>query len=180
MEIGTYLGLSLEERHRVLKRLVFDLIPEGQVKELAYAVGKSPYTLYKWRDETCETHTLIRPELLELLARTGNFALLDFLNGLFGRLSTPQPQPLVSLEDLNRHLTGVLREIAATCQTALEALATESPGGPEITGAEFEAIKDQVRGAQRQLASLEEAARRRVRGTWPGPRRGKSPLTPLC
>ena len=49
-EIEKFLALPPEEQEKKIKRLLHQTIHDGppEVKETAYEMGLSPYTLYKW------------------------------------------------------------------------------------------------------------------------------------
>lgn len=167
--IEEFLELPLEERRNLLKQLLRDTVPKGEVKETAFAAGLSDYTLYKCRDPECESHNLIRPELLHILHLRQDLRLLHWLCEIFNHIAVPRPQAADSLEEVSRQITRVFRECAAACQEAVNAVEPDSPGGGEITREEFYLIRREVQAAQRQLAALEEAARRKSarHPSWP-------------
>jgi len=168
-EIDQFVKLPLEERRSIFKRLVFKTVPEGEVKGTAFAAGLKTYTLYKMRDETIEDYNLIRPELIDILHHRKDLRILDFLETLFGRVAYTIPQSLESLEDISRHITRVFKEASAACQAIVDSVDPGSLGGAEITWEEFKKIQEEIRSAHRQLAALEEAARKKSQKhpSWP-------------
>ena len=78
-EIEDFLKLPLETQRRQLKRLVYETVPEGEVKETAAAIGVEAYTLYKMRDGNEVKYNLLRPELLKIIHLRQDYRLLDFL-----------------------------------------------------------------------------------------------------
>jgi len=168
-EIEEFLKLPLETRRRTLKRLVHETVPEGEVKETAYAAGLQTYTLYKMRDGNIETYDLIRPELLAILHHRQDLRILDFLESQFGRVGYALPESLDSLEEIGRHITRVFKEASAACQAIIDSVEPGSPGGAEITWEEFKEIQREIKGAHQQLAALEEAARKKSQKhpSWP-------------
>ncbi len=167
--IDEFLQLPLEERRNLLKQLLRETVPKGAVKEVAFAAGLSDYTLYKCRDPECESHNLIRPELLHILHLRQDFRLLHFLCELFNHIAVPRPRAADSLEEVSRQITRVFRECAAACEAVINAVEPPSHGGIEITWEEFHRIRVEIRAAQRQLGALEEAARRKSaqHPSWP-------------
>lgn len=159
MHITEYLALPLEERRNILKELLGETVPRGEVKGTAYAVGLSDSTLYKWRDPECEAHNGIRAELPHIIHVRQDLRLLDFLCRLFDHMMVPMPHPLQSLEDVSRHITQVFKRASGACQTVIDAMDQKSSGGAEITWEEFRRIQRSIREAECQLACLEEAAR---------------------
>ena len=71
MHIQEYLLLPLETRRRLIKQLISETVPSGEVKATAFAAGLEDYTLYKMRDGNRETHDLLRPELPVILHHRG-------------------------------------------------------------------------------------------------------------
>jgi len=159
-----FFSLPLEEQRNLIKAALAAIVPSGEVKETACAVGLSAYTLYKWRDAVCECHKGLRPELLQIIRHTGGYQFLRFLAGLFDHIILPRPLAASSVEDISRHISGVLREVAAVSQAALEAASPQSAGGIEITLEEFHRIKGEIRAAQEQLAALEESVWLQAKG----------------
>jgi hypothetical protein len=153
-----FFDLPLEEQRNLIKAALAEIVPGGEVKETAGAVGLSAYTLYKWRDPECESHNGLRPELLQIIRLTRGYRFLHFLAGLFDHIVLPRPSAATSIEDISRHIATLLREVAVVSQTALEAAAPNSPGGPKITLEEFHHLRREICRAQEQLAGLEEAA----------------------
>ncbi|MFA5381842.1 MAG: phage regulatory CII family protein [Candidatus Micrarchaeia archaeon] len=168
-EIEEFLSLPIETQRRQLKEQLFKTVPEGEVKETAHAVHIEAYTLYKMRDGENEKYNLIRPELINIMHHRRDLRVLDFLDGLFGRVAFTIPQPLESFEEISRHITQVFRETSLACQTIIESADSGSPGGAEITREEFKAVQEEIRKAHQQLAALEEAARRKSQqhSSWP-------------
>ncbi|MFA5112338.1 MAG: phage regulatory CII family protein [Desulfobaccales bacterium] len=169
MNMADYRALPLEEQRNFWKRLLSATVPRGDVKATAYAAGLSDYTLYKMRDPECESHNAIRAELPLIMEERQDFRLLYAFCELCGQLAVPLPQPLQSLDEISRHITRVFKECAGACQAVIDAAAPESPSGLEITWEEFQAIRREIRAAQRQLAALEEAARLKAvkHPSWP-------------
>lgn len=159
MDIDEYLALPLEDQRNILKEKLSETVPRGEIKEAAHAAGLNDYTLYKARDPECETHNLIRPELLALIRHTGRYLLLDFVDGLFGRVAFNRPQAIESLSEINRRITDVLRETTGAIQTVIGALDETSSDGLQITKDEMRAIEQEIQEAHQQLATLEDAAR---------------------
>ncbi|MFA4904450.1 MAG: hypothetical protein WC600_17085 [Desulfobaccales bacterium] len=166
-----FVALPLETRRRLLKHLVYQTIPEGEVKETADAPGVKvePYTLYRRRDENRENYDLVHPDLVGIMLYRRDLRILDFLEGLFGRVGFTIPKPLESLEDIGRHITRVFREASAACQAIVDSVDVGSQGGEEITWEEFTSIQREIRGAHQQLAALEAAARKKSQKhhSWP-------------
>jgi len=50
-----------------IKRLVYETVPEGEVKETAAGIGVEAYTLYKMRAGNEVNYNLISPELLKII-----------------------------------------------------------------------------------------------------------------
>lgn len=159
MTIDEFLALPLEERRMILKELVAQTVLRGEIKEAAYAAGLSPSTVYKARDPECEMHNLIRPELIDLMHHTGRLLLLDFIDGLFGRIAFQRPQAITSLAEINRQITAVLRETTEAVQAVIGAVDEGTPAGMTITQGELAAIEQEVLEAQQALAQLEAVAR---------------------
>jgi FtsZ-binding cell division protein ZapB len=159
MDIKEYLTLPLETQRNILKDKISETVPRGEIKEAAHAAGLSDYTLYKARDPECETHNLIRPELLALMHHTGRLGMLDFLDGLFGRVAFRRPQAIESLAHVNQQITAVLRETTEAIQAVIGAVDDGSPDGTEITTEELATIAREIQEAHQQLAALEDAAR---------------------
>jgi hypothetical protein len=168
-DIEQFIALPEETQRRRLKHLIFETVPDGEVKETAAAMGIEDYTLYKHRDENRDNYDLLHPRLVRLMQQRRDLRILDFLETLFGRVAFTLPQPLESLEGISRHITQVFREASRACQAVIDAAGPESPGGVEITYPEFQRIQAEIREAQRQLAALEEAARQKSakHPSWP-------------
>lgn len=164
-----FTALSLEAQRRQLKRLVYDTVPDGEVKDTAHAAGMEPYTLYKMRDENRENYNLIDPRLIAVMHHRRDLRVLDFLETLFGRVGFMIPQPLESLEEISRHITWVFKEASSACQAIIDSVEPGSPGGAEITWEEFKEIQREIKAAHQQLAALEEAARKKSQKhpSWP-------------
>lgn len=159
MNIDEYLALPLEIQRNILKEKLSETVPRGEIKEAAHAAGLNDYTLYKARDPECETHNLIRPELLALIHHTGRLGMLDFLDGLFNRVAFSRPQAVESLSEVNRQITAVLKETTEAVQATIGAVDEGSPVGMTITQRELAAIVQEVMEAQQALAQLEAVAR---------------------
>lgn len=159
MTIIEYLSLPLEEQRNILKEKLSETVPRGEIKEAAHAANLSDYSLYKARDPECETHNLIRPELLAIIHHTGRLLLLDFLDGLFGRIAFKRPQAIESLGEINRRITDVLRETTGAIQAVIGAVDGQSPGALSVTAEELATIEREVQEAHQQLAALEDAVR---------------------
>jgi hypothetical protein len=168
--IEEFLTLPAEEQEEKIKRLLHETIHEGDpaVKEAAYEMGLSPFTLYKWGSTESEKVPRLR-QLIHLLHLKKNLKILDFLNNLFGLLTFPKPQSLESLEEISRHITRVFKEASAACQAIIDSVEPDSRGGMEITWDEFREIQQEIKSAQQQLAGLEEAARKKAQKhpSWP-------------
>jgi hypothetical protein len=163
MDIAAFLALPLEERRNLLKRLLAQTVPRGAVKEIAYAAGLSDYTLYKCRDEACDTHNLIRPELLHILHLTQNYALLDFMEGLFGRVAARRPPAAPGPLDLSRETAGSMAHFAELLQGIADSLDKSSPGGEAITAAELAALERTCTRLLSRLATLMQTLRQACR-----------------
>lgn len=159
MTIEDFLALPLEERRNILKEKLSETVPRGEIKEAAHAAGLNDYSLYKARDPECETHNLIRPELLALIHHTGRLLILDFIDGLFGRVAFRRPQAVESLAHVNRQITAVLRETTEAIQAVIAAVDEQSPDGLQVSAEELATIEREVQEAHQQLAALEDAAR---------------------
>ena len=159
MNIDEYLALPLETQRNILKEKLSETVPRGEIKEAAHAAGLNDYTLYKARDPECETHNLIRPELLALMHYTGRHLLLDFIDGLFGRVAFNRPRADESLAEINRRITDVLRETTGAIQAVIDAVDEQSADGLQVTDEEMATIEREVREAHQKLATLEDAAR---------------------
>ena len=160
MRITDYLALPLETQRNILKEKLSETVPRGEIKEAAHAAGLNDYTLYKARDPECETHNLIRPELLAIIHHTGRYLLLDFIDGLFGRVAFNRPQAVESLAHVNRQITAVLKETTEVIQAIVGTVDDGSPAGMTITQIELAAIEQEVLEAQQALAQLEAVARK--------------------
>lgn len=167
MEIAEYAALPLEEQRNLLKQLLSDMVPRGAVKETAFAVGLSDYSLYKMRDPECESHNLIRPELIGIMHQRRDLRLVHFLCGLFRLIAFPLPGADLSLEEIGRHVSLSLRETAAACEAVLSAVDPASDGGAAITYGEYLRLEADIIEAQRQLAALRAAVRRKSEPSWP-------------
>jgi hypothetical protein len=107
-EIEDFLKLPLETQRRQLKRLVYETVPEGEVKETATAIGVEAYTLYKMRDGNEVKYNLLRPELLKIIHLRQDYRLLDFLEHLLGRVAYTIPKSSADQADINRAATEVI------------------------------------------------------------------------
>lgn len=174
MNIDEYRALPLEERRMILKELVAQTVPRGEIKEAAYAAGLSPSIVYKARDPECEMHNLIRPEILDLIHHTGRFLLLDFIDGLFGRIGFTLPQAITSLPEINRQITAVLRETSEAIQAVIGAVDESSPASIAITAEEVTRIEQEVLEAHQHLAAMAAA----VRALYQGKSGGSEPRGP--
>lgn len=108
-EIEKFLALPAEEQEEKIKRLLHETIHDGppEVKETAYEMGLSPYTLYKWG--STESEKVPRPrQLIHLLHLKNNLRFLDFIEGLFGRTAFAVPKSSVDYADINRAVTKVI------------------------------------------------------------------------
>jgi hypothetical protein len=134
--IEEFLALPAEEQEEKIKRLLHETIHEGEpaVKEAAYDMGLSPFTLYKWGSTESEKAPRLR-QLIHLLHLKQNLKILDFLNNLFGLLTFPKPRSLESLEEISRHITRVFKEASAACQAIIDSVEPDSRGGMEIPAA---------------------------------------------
>lgn len=158
-----YFDLPAEEQRMAIKAQVALLVPKGEVKETAYDVGLSAYTLYKARDQEIETHNFLRPELLQIIRRNKGYGFLRWFVGLFNHIALPCPEPAAAIEDISRHIAAIFKETAQVSQTALEAASPESPGGATITLEEYHIIEREISQAQEQLAALKEATWRQAK-----------------
>jgi len=169
MHASDFKELPLEAQRRQLKRLLYETVPEMEVKETADAAKIQPYTLYKMRDGENEKYNCIRPELIAIMLHRRDYRILDFLEELFGRIAFQRPQALDSMEEIGRHITWVFKEASAACQAIIDSVEPGSPAGAEITWEEFKEIQREIRAAHQQLAALEEAARKKSlkHPSWP-------------
>lgn len=153
-----FIALPLETRRRQLKRLIYETVPEGEVKETADAAGIPPYTLYKMRDGEQEKYNLLRAELITVMLHRRDLRILDFIEDLFDRIAFPRPNSLTSLPELNRQVTAVLKECTEAAQAVISSVDTDSPGTHTITREEMAGIEKEINEAQAALEAMRHAA----------------------
>jgi len=149
--------LPMETRRRQLKRLIYEMVPEGEVKETAGAIGMESYTLYKMRDGENEKYNLIRPELIDIIDTRQDYRLLDFLENLFNRIAFAIPKASAEHADINRATTKSLRSFSAYMEE-VTALVDALDDGDNMLDREWEQelkdVEQACRKAQGQLEAL--------------------------
>lgn len=120
MDIDEYRGLAPEDRRNLIKELLAQTVPRGEVKGTAYAAGLGDYSLYKMRDPECPTHNALREELPLILAHRQDFRLLHWLAGLFNCAVFVIPKPSETHTDINRASTKALKTFSAYMEEVSE------------------------------------------------------------
>lgn len=148
--------MTPEDLYLHLKALVFQLIHDGPLapKELAYELGRTYRNLLKCGEEAETAKNLLPPGLLKAIDLQQAWWLLEHLVGLFDFVLFKRPRALNSILEINRQGTAVLRENTAAVQAMIAGLDPDSPGGPQLTRAEKEAIHRQIAAAQASLAAM--------------------------
>ncbi|MHB8071540.1 MAG: phage regulatory CII family protein [Candidatus Cryosericum sp.] len=158
MEIQDFLKLTREGQRRLIKGLIFDTVPPGEVKETAAAAGLEDYTLYKMRDENRENHELLRPELLAIMDHRRDLRLLQWLAGLFGQEMVSKTRPGAPAGDLSRTIPQTIKNFGEYLLALTEALEDDSPGGAQLTFGEYAEIAAAADVVIRQITGLKLAA----------------------
>ncbi len=159
MEIEEYLVLPQESQFRLIKRLIYETVPKGEVKETAAAAGLEDYTLYKMRDGNQDDYHLLRRELPLILHHRGDLRLLHWLAQLFRCALFPLPRAAATPAQIYREIGRTTKAVGELLEVLTGALDDDSQAGREIARAEFLEIKGACAAAHARLASLEEAAR---------------------
>ncbi len=161
-EIEQFLEMPLESQRRQLKRLVYEMVPDGEVKETAAVIGLEAYTLYKMRDGNEVKYNLIRPELLKIILLRQDFRLLDFLEDLFGRTAFTIPKPTADHADINRAATKLISGSAVFLEEVTD-LVDSMDNGELMFDQQWDEELKQVQIACRQLQARAEALLQTVR-----------------
>lgn len=149
--------LPMETRRRQLKRLIYETVPEGEVKETAAAIGIEAYTLYKMRDGENEKYHLVHPKLIDILDTRQDFRILDFLENLFGRIAFTIPKATAEHADINRATTKSLRSYSAYMEEVTGLVDALDDGANMLDHEWDQELKDvehACRTAQGQLEAL--------------------------
>jgi hypothetical protein len=156
-----FLALPEEEQEKMIKSLLHETIIKGDpaAKETAFLMGLPKSRLYQWG--SIKSDKVPRPRLLiKLLKIKNNLKILYFLNDLFDLIPFQRPKPLEKSEDIGRYISLVLREVSSVCHEVIDFLEPESPLSVAFT---WEVIRDKIISVHRQIASLEEAVRLKLK-----------------
>jgi len=160
MDINEFNALPMETQKRLLKRVVYQTVPPGEVKETAAAAGIEDYTLYKMRDENnLDNYFLIRPELIAIMHHRGNLRPVLFILELFGLVAVRLPRPDATAAELKRETARAFKVFGEYLEHLSAALDEDSPGGNKLTAEEYRQIAIAADTATAQIAATKEAAR---------------------